>query len=124
MKTKETANKLVEFCRKGENQKAYEQLFDKNAVGIEPEGSPQGKTQGLDNLKQKSRQFGEDLKEMHSVEISDPLVADKFFSCSMKMDITSKSRGRMQMEEICLYEVNDDGKITKEQFFYSMPGQA
>ena len=37
----------------------------------------------------------------------------------MTLDATFKSRGRMQMEEICLYQVKN-GKIVREQFFYDV----
>jgi hypothetical protein len=33
------------------------------------------------------------------------------------MDVTMKGQGRMNMDEIAVYEVKD-GKIVKEQFFY------
>ena len=35
----------------------------------------------------------------------------------MTLDATSKSMGRMKMDEIAVYEVKN-GKIVKEQFFY------
>jgi limonene-1,2-epoxide hydrolase len=35
----------------------------------------------------------------------------------MGMDVTMKGPGRVQMDEIAVYEVKD-GKIVKEQFFY------
>jgi len=37
----------------------------------------------------------------------------------MSFDVTFKDRGRQQMEEVCVYEVNN-GKIVNEQFFYTM----
>jgi hypothetical protein len=39
----------------------------------------------------------------------------------MTMDATFKGRGRVNMEEICVYQVKD-GKVVREQFFYHMPG--
>ena len=48
----------------------------------------------------------------------EPIVADDFFSCYMKMDATFKEGGRQSMEEICLYQVKD-GKIVQEEFFYT-----
>ncbi|MGB0175633.1 MAG: SnoaL-like domain-containing protein [Owenweeksia sp.] len=120
MKTEKIANRLVELCRKGENMKAYDELFSDSAIAIEPEGMPDNIAAGLDNLRAKTREWYNDVEEMHSMKVSDPVVGDNFFSCSMSMDLTSKSRGRMQMEEICVYEVKDD-KIIKEQFFFSIP---
>jgi limonene-1,2-epoxide hydrolase len=35
----------------------------------------------------------------------------------MGMDVTMKGAGRINMEEIAVYEVKD-GKIVKEQFFF------
>ena len=36
---------------------------------------------------------------------------------TLMMDVTMKGRGRMKMEEMCVYEVNKNGKIASEQFF-------
>jgi len=44
-------------------------------------------------------------------------VAGNYISVAMGMDVTMKGMGRMNMDEIALYEVKD-GKIVKEQFFY------
>jgi len=37
----------------------------------------------------------------------------------MDFDVTFKDRGRQQMEEVCVFEV-ENGKIVHEQFFYAM----
>ena len=58
---------------------------------------------------------------MHGGSVSDPVVADGWFSVSMGIDATYKDRGRQAMREICVYQVRD-GKIVREQFFYHMPG--
>jgi len=57
------------------------------------------------------------------LEISDPIVAENFFSCTMNLDVTYKGAPRSQTSEVCVYEVQE-GKIVKEQFFYSMPPQS
>ena len=46
-------------------------------------------------------------------------MAGNYFTVSMVLDATFKGRGRVNMEELCVYEV-DDGKIITEQFFYSV----
>jgi len=56
---------------------------------------------------------------MHGIVISEPVVADNFFTVSMALDKTFKGRGRVNMEELCVYEI-DEGKIVCEQFFYSV----
>ncbi|WP_299461501.1 nuclear transport factor 2 family protein [uncultured Microscilla sp.] len=120
MTTKEIAQKYVELNRTGQHMQALEELFAKDAVSIEPKGSPTEQVQGLDALKKKNEEFATMVEEMHGMEVSDPIVADNFFSCSMKMDITLKGMPREHMEEVCLYHVKD-GKITSEQFFYTPP---
>jgi hypothetical protein len=54
---------------------------------------------------------------MHSVEVSEPLVAGNWFSVVMTLDVTMKEYGRVTMREVCVYHVKDD-KIVQEQFFY------
>lgn len=54
---------------------------------------------------------------MHGGWCSPPVVGGNYFSVAMGMDVTMKGAGRMNMDEICVYEVKN-GKIVKEQFFY------
>lgn len=57
------------------------------------------------------------IEEMHGGWCSDPVVGGNHFSVAMGMDVTMKGAGRMNMDEICVYEVKN-GKIVKEQFFF------
>jgi hypothetical protein len=52
MNTKEIASRLVELCRKGDWEKAQKELFAKDAVSIEPHGTPdfQKETKGLNAI--------------------------------------------------------------------------
>ncbi len=122
MNTQEVANRLVELCRQGQNMQALEELYAPGITSYEAEGSPNAVVQGFDAVKGKSEQWYANLEAFHSGVVSDPVVAGNHFSCSMKMDITTKDTGRMQMEEICVYEVAD-GKIVSERFFYPLPPQ-
>ena len=121
MNTQEVANRLVELCRMGEYTKAQEELYDDNCASIEPEGTGFASVQGIDAIKQKAEQWANMVQEVHSGEVSDPLVADNFFTVSMKNDVTFKEMGRMQMEELCVYKVNN-GKVVSEQFFFTPQG--
>ena len=117
METQEVANKLIEYCRLGQYTEAQGNLYNENAVSIEPEGSPNANVYGLDAIKQKAEQWAEMVEEVHGGEVSDPIVAGNFFAMTMKNDVTFKGTGRQKIEEVCVYEVKD-GKIVKEQFFY------
>ena len=57
------------------------------------------------------------VEEMHSGYCSEPVVGGSYFSVAMGMDVTMKGVGRINMDEIAVYEVKD-GKIVKEQFFF------
>ncbi|GAB5552465.1 MAG: hypothetical protein Sapg2KO_20560 [Saprospiraceae bacterium] len=117
MTTQEIANRLVDLCRTGQHDQAYKELFSKDAVSVEPAKWNIPDTTGIDALLAKSKQWQDDVEEIHDGFTSDPIVAGNFFTVSMKMDLTTKSRGRSKMEEICVYEVEGD-KIVKEQFFH------
>ncbi|MFS4455291.1 SnoaL-like domain-containing protein [Maribacter sp. 2304DJ31-5] len=123
MTTQEVADKLVGYCRQGQFENAIQDLYGQNIVSLEPKGSPAEKTVGMENVLKKTAQFNEMVEEFHGMEISDPIVADKFFSCTMKMDVTFKGAPRNTMEEICLYKV-EGGKIVQEEFFFTPAPQA
>ncbi|WP_378174628.1 SnoaL-like domain-containing protein [Aquimarina sp. SS2-1] len=122
MNTQEVANRLVELCRKGENMQALKELYADNIVSKEMPGAPNAIVQGKDAVTKKSQDWYASVEEFHGGEISDPVVAENHFTCKMTMDCTFKGQGRMQMEELAIYNVNN-GKIVEEQFFYSMPTQ-
>jgi len=118
MTTQEVANRFHELSQSGQWDKIQEELFAENAKSIEPQDSPGMKSvEGIAAIKEKGKQFGEMVEEMHGGYTSAPVVGGRFFSVAMGMDVTYKGMGRQKMDEIALYEVKD-GKIVREQFFY------
>ncbi len=122
METKEIAKKLVELCKQGDFEKPYRELYSPKIVSIENDGKAEGAyVEGFAGI-QKKGEWWEDNFEVHSTEVSDPLVADNWFSVRFIMDTTHKPSGqRSKMSEIAVYEVKE-GKIVKEQFFYDENG--
>ena len=118
MTVQEIADKYVAYNREGKSMQALEELFADDAYDLEPKGAPVERTEGKEALIKKHEQFGQMVEEMHGMSVSDPIVADNFFSCSMSMDVTYKGMGRAQVEEICVYGVKD-GKIVSSQFFFT-----
>jgi hypothetical protein len=118
MTTQEVANRFHELAQTGQWDKIQDELFAENAVSTEPPHA-QGlqSVEGIAAIRQKGKQFGEMVEEMHGGYSSAPLVGGRFFSVAMGMDVTYKGMGRQKMDEIAVYEVKD-GKIVKEQFFY------
>jgi len=117
MTTQQVADRLVELCRMGKIFETQEELYADEIVSIEPDMAPVKEVKGKQALYEKGKMFEAMVEEHHSVSISDPIVAGSCFAINWIMDTTMKGRGRMQMEEICVYQVKD-GKIILEQFFY------
>jgi glutamate synthase domain-containing protein 1 len=118
MTTAEVANKLVELCRHGKIDEVQETLYAENATSIEASEMMGPKVvQGLAAIKEKSVAFQSSVEAFHGATISEPIVAGNSFAITWAMDATFKGRGRMTIEEICVYQVKD-GKVISEQFFY------
>lgn len=118
MTTQDVANRLVELCREGKNDQAIDELYAETIVSHEPPGSPVPHAEGIEVVRQKKSDFNNMVDTWHDSNISDPLVADNFFSVTMTMDITMKGAPRMIMEEVCVYGVKD-GKIVLEHFYFT-----
>ena len=82
-------------------------------------GIPNEIVSGKQNVINKSEQWYANVEEFHSAEISEPIVAGKHFTNTMKLDVTFKNQGRTKMEEVCVYKV-ENGQIVNEQYFYDM----
>jgi len=119
MTTQEVANRLVVLCREGNFQQAVEELYAPDIVSVEPEGTPNRIVKGLAGIAEKGAQFESKIEKMNSTSISDPIVAENFFSVNMLMNVNMKGVPvPIDMDEICVYNVRD-GKIIKEEFFYT-----
>lgn len=108
----------MKHCRAAQWEEAQKNLFADDAISIEAEASPAfvKETKGLAAIVEKGRKFDAMIETVHSLSVSDPLVAGSTIACRMAMDVTMKGQPRMQMSEICVYQVKD-GKIATEQFF-------
>ena len=118
MTTQEIASTLLAYCRKAEWIRALQELYADDAVSIEPVETPDFPkvTTGKAQMLAKADKFTSMTREVHSVELSEPLVAGNAFALRLNMDITT-TNGRTNMSEICVYQTRD-GKIIAEQFFY------
>jgi len=72
-------------------------------------------TRGRAAIIEKGKKFDGMIEQVHSINVSDPVVAGNSFACELKMDVTMKGKGRMPMRELMVYDVKD-GKIISEQF--------
>jgi hypothetical protein len=122
----QVARKLVELCKAGKNLDAVNMLYAPNVVSIEPQGDETmpARMEGLDAVRKKN-QWWLDNHTIHSHEVLGPWPHGDRFIVLFRYDVTGtggKMKGmRMKLEETGLYTVTN-GKITKEEFFYAMPG--
>jgi hypothetical protein len=118
MSTQEVANRFYELTKQGDWNKIQDELFSSNAESIEPPTAQGLQTvKGLDKIKEKGQQWNSMIQEVHGGYCNAPQVAGNHFTCTMGLDVTMKGQGRMQMDEVAVYEVKN-GKIVKEQFFF------
>jgi hypothetical protein len=90
---------------------AEEELYASNVLHVETDGR---EFKGFDNVLQKEKQF---LENKSLITVSDPIVASNFFSINMHMEITHKELGNKIIDEIVIYEVNNN-KIVFLRCYY------
>lgn len=115
--TEEVAQKLVEYCRKGEWMKAVDDLYANEIVSVEAhamENMP-AEMRGIDQVRGKTEWWEKNM-EVHNAEMTGPFVARDTFVVGFDVDVTDKnSKKRMQMSEVGIYRVKD-GKVAREEF--------
>ena len=121
MTAMEIGKKLVEYCNAGKNDHAIEALYAQDVVSIEA-GAPPGQSReakGLQAVLGKSKWWAEN-HTVHSAKHDGPWPHDDRFIVRFTYDVTLKTAGkRFTMDEVGLFTVKD-GKIVREEFFYSM----
>ena len=120
LSTEEVARRLVALCREQKWETAQRELYAEDALSVEPNEAPgfPREVRGLNGISEKGRQVVAGIETLHARTVSDPLVADGVFACTMVLDVTMKGRPRVEMSEICVYEVSG-GRIVAERFFFA-----
>ncbi|HEY6899061.1 MAG TPA: nuclear transport factor 2 family protein [Puia sp.] len=118
MTTQEVAARFNELAQQEKWFEIQDELFAENVRSIDPPNSPyMGYAEGKIPVRQKGEDFVSRIEAAHGVSTSPLLVASNHFVVARKMDLTVRPHGRIQIDELMLYEVRD-GKIVLEQFFY------
>ena len=120
----EIANQLVAFCKEGKNVEAINTLYADDVESIEAADPPEGErtTKGIEAVRGKNQWWNEN-HEIHESSVKGPWPhGDDRFAIHFFFDVTNKpSSQRYKMEEIGVYTVAN-GKVIREEFFYSMGG--
>lgn len=121
MTTMEIGKEIVALCRQGKNQEAIDRFYSPTVESVEPCAMPgMDQTQkGIPAIKGKN-QWWVDNHQIHGGTVEGPYPHGDRFILFFKYDVTPKQTGkRMTIDETGLYTVQN-GKIVKEEFFYSM----
>jgi ketosteroid isomerase-like protein len=121
MSALEIGKRYVALCKAGKFDECLAELFAENAVSVEA-GAPPGMdpvAKGKAAIRAKG-EWWQNNHEIHSIEVTGPYPNGERFAVRMVFDVTNKpSKQRVNMDEIALFTV-ENGKITREEFFYTM----
>lgn len=116
--THEVALRFNELAQQEKWFEIQDELFAENVRSIEPSTSVYFKNaEGKKLVRRKGEEWVKRIEAAHRRHTSQPIVGGKHFAVSREVDITVQGIGRIQINEIMMYEVKD-GKIVLEQFFY------
>jgi hypothetical protein len=116
--------KLVDLCRQGKNDEAVNTLYSPHIVSVEAGSQPNmpARMEGIEAIRGKGEWWVKN-HEVHKAEVEGPFPNGDRFVVRFKYDVTAKAGPmagkRMTMDEAALFTVKD-GKITHEEFFYTM----
>jgi hypothetical protein len=120
----DVGKKLVALCQQGKFSEAVASLYAPNVVSIEPfaPGGQSPRSEGLQACLDKGDWWVQN-HTVHSAKIEGPFPHGDRFIVTFAFDVTAKAGPmagkRFPMHEAGLYTVHD-GKVTHEEFFYSM----
>lgn len=116
--TKEVAARFNELAKQEKWFEIQDELFADDVRSIDPPHSPYfGYAEGKVNVRKKGEEWVKRIEAAHKRYTTEPIVAGNHFAVGREVDITVNGIGRIQINQVMLYEVKD-GKIILEQFFY------
>ena len=116
--TLEVAARFNELAKQEKWFEIQDELFADNVKSIDPPNSPYfGYAEGKSAVRKKGEDFVKRIEAAHRRYTTEPVIAGNHFAVGREVDITVQGYGRIQINEIMLYEVKD-GEIISEQFFY------
>jgi len=114
----EVAARYHELAQQEKWFEIQDEFFAENVRSIDPPGSPYfGYAEGKAPVRKKGDDFVKRIEAFHGASTTAPLVTGNHFAVGREIDITVQPHGRIQINQIMLYEVKD-GLIVSEQFFY------
>jgi hypothetical protein len=119
MSLQSTAERFVDLCRQGKNFDVMRTMYAPDIVSVEGDGK---QTAGQGPVIKKSEDWVSN-KTFNGETVAGPFyntANPDQFAVYFTLDVTPKATGkRVILEEVAVYTVNGDDKITREQFFYA-----
>ena len=116
--THEVAIRFNELAREEKWFDIQDELFADNVKSIEPPGSKYLRNaEGKAAVRKKGEDWVKRITAAHRRLTTAPIVADNHFAVGREVEITVQGLGRIEINELMLYEVRE-GQIVLEQFFY------
>jgi len=118
MTTQDVASRFNELAKGEKWFEIQDELFSDNVRSTDPPNSPfLGYAEGKASVRKKGEQFVKKIEALHGAYTSEPVVGGNHFAVAREVDITVQGFGRIQINQVMLYKV-EDGQIVSEQFFY------
>lgn len=118
LSTQEVAERFSELASQEKWFDIQDELFADNVRSIYPPNSPYfGYAEGKEAVRKKGEDFVSRIEAVHKRHTTQAIAGSKYFAVGREVDITVQGHGRIQINQIMLYEV-ENGKIISEQFFY------
>jgi hypothetical protein len=118
MTREEVVTRFNELAKQEKWFEIQDEFFADHVKSIDPSGSPYfGYAEGKADVRKKGKDFIQKIEVFHGASTTEAVAGGNHFAAGRHVDITLHGFGRIQMNEIMLYEVSD-GKIVMEQFFY------
>lgn len=110
------ARQFVEMCNQLKNFDVMRTMYAPDIVSVEGDGA---ETRGQQEVIRKS-EIWQGNNTIHSEKVRGPYFnGPNTFAVHFTFDVTRKSNGKREtIEEVGIYTVGKDQKITREQFFY------
>ncbi len=114
----EVAARFNVFAQQEKWFEIQDEFFSDNIQSIDPPNSLYfGYAEGKAAVRKKGEDFIKKIEGFHGARTTEPVIGGNYFAVGREVDITVQGFGRVQMNQIMLYEVKDS-KIVSEQFFY------
>lgn len=116
--TREVAERFNELAKQEKWFEIQDKFFADNVKSIDPPDSPYfGYAEGKSAVRKKGEDFVKNIEQVHRAHTTEAIVCGNHFAVGREIEATVRGFGRIQINQIMLYEVQD-GQIISEQFFY------